>query len=125
MSPPSPPRSFSPPSFAKSSDDTGFEFEKTLILWQAHIPVGGKLHPFWREWQTIGDSNKVVRWCLKGYRLPFAPDDERRVTSLLTDVCPPTLITSYPLLFEKGLALYYMLESLLQKHVIEEVPPQL
>ena len=66
---------------------------------------------------------KVVRWCLKGYRLPFAPDGERRATSLLTGVCPPMLITSYPPLSEKGLALSEMLDSLLQKQVIEEVLP--
>ena len=86
--------SLSPPSSAVSSDETSFEIEKNLISSQAHIPVGGKLRHFWREWQTIGASKKVVCWCVKVYRLPFAPDGERRTTSLLTDVCPPTLITS-------------------------------
>ena len=42
---------------------------------------------------------------------------------MLTDVCPPTLITSYPPLSEKGLALSEMLDSFLQKQVIEEVLP--
>ena len=107
----------------RSSDDADFQFERDLIASQSHIPVGGKLRHFWREWQTINASNKVVRWCLKGYRLPFAPDGERRATCLLTDVCPPTLITSYPPLSEKGLALSEMLDSLLQKQVIDEVLP--
>ena len=71
----------------------------------------------------MGASNKVVFCCLKGYWLSFAPDGERRVTSLLTDVCPPTLITSYSPLSEKGLALSDMLDSLLQNQVIEEIPP--
>ena len=42
------------------SDDTEFQLERDLIASQSNIPVGGKLRHFWREWQTIDASNKVV-----------------------------------------------------------------
>ena len=103
------------------SDD--YSLERRLIAEQSCVPVGGKLRHFWRAWQQIGASKKVVRWCLRGYRLPFVPDGERRATELLRPVCPPSLVPSYPPTSEKGLALAAMIDTLLQKDVIEEVPP--
>ena len=34
----------------RPSDDAEFQFERDLIASQSHIPVGGKLRHFWREW---------------------------------------------------------------------------
>ena len=78
MSPPPPPRLFSPLSSLISSDNTGFELEKKVKFVAGAHNRWSKLLHFWRMWHTIGASNKVVRKCLKGYRLLFAPYGERR-----------------------------------------------
>ena len=68
----------SPPVPQECSDTGGpedlFAEERALASAQAHIPVGGKLKFFWRNWKVIKASKRVVRWCWKGYRLLFAPD---------------------------------------------------
>ena len=106
--------------------DTGvsgdsFAEERALISAQAHIPVGGKLQFFWRNWKVIKASKRVVRWCRKGYRLPFAPDGERAASVLLRTVCPPDRIPHYRPGTPKHLALTDMITVLLEKHVIEPV----
>ena len=57
--------------------EDSFAEERALISAQAHIPVAGMLQFFWRNWKVIKASKTVVRWCRKGYRLPFAPDGEQ------------------------------------------------
>ena len=102
--------------------EVSYEEEKKLINDQKHIPVGGKLQHFWRAWKAIQASKKVVRWARKGYRLPFIPGGEIQARSFLKQSAPPSLIPSYPPDSVKGKALSDMIDSLLQKSVIEVVP---
>ena len=103
--------------------EVSYEEEKKMIKDQEHIPVGGKLQHFWRAWKAIKASKKVVRWARKGYRLPFIPDGEIQARAFLRFSAPQTLIPSYAADSVKGKALSEMLTSLLQKSVIEQVPP--
>ena len=88
---------------------------------QSHIPVGGRLRHFWKEWRAIGASRRVARWLNRGYRLPFAPGEEETARKGLRRECPPELRTRYQLNVEKAVALKEMLQELLDKDVIEPV----
>ena len=35
------------------------------------LPVGARLHQFWKKWETLGASSKVVTAPREGYTLPF------------------------------------------------------
>ena len=91
--PPTPVLPSIPQSLAVSEESLDdFTIERALIDVQTHIPVGGKLQFFWRHCKVIRASKRVVRWCRKGYRLPFAPSGEDGASLLLRRECPPDLI---------------------------------
>ena len=118
---PTPPSIPQPLAFSGESLDD-FSAERALIDAQTHIPVGGKLQFFWRHWKVIRASKRVVRWCRKGYRLPFAPLGEEGASLLLRRECPPDLVPRYPPQTPKAVALVDMMSTLLEKRVIEPVP---
>ena len=99
-----------------------FTSELALINAQSYIPVGGTLQFFWRHWKVIRASKRVVRWCRKGYSLPFAPSGEEEASWLLRRECPPDLIPRYRPQTPKVVALAAMMDTLLEKHVIEPIP---
>ena len=76
-------------------------------------PVGGHLHHFWPNWQTIGADEWVVSVLRDGYHLLFSDD----IPLLMSD--PPHLSyhKSHPLFQE----LAQQIESLLLKQAIKEV----
>jgi hypothetical protein len=99
-----------------------YKEEKETLEQQKSIPVGGKLQHFWQAWKALGASKKVVRWCRKGYMLPFIPGGEQEARTLCKQVCPPEAQISYKSNKEKQKALEEMMVTLLDKDVIERVP---
>ena len=100
---------------------SNYEWEESQLLLQSRIPVGGRLRFFWKEWRAIGASRRIARWLSKGYRLPFAQDQESLAREGLRKVCPAELRTRYAEGSEKAKALKSMLNELLEKDVIEPV----
>ena len=101
---------------------SAFKKELDRLRLLQEIPVGGRLQFFWRAWRNIGASKRVSRWLRRGYRLPFHPGGEQEARLLFKSVCPPTLIISYSNV-DKMSALVDLVDTLLQKRVIEPVPP--
>ena len=89
---------------------------------QDAIPVGGRLRFFWKRWQEIGASRRVCRWFRKGYALPFLPDCRDIAISWCSVVSPPFLIANYPASDPKAAALDSMLQDLLAKNAIRQLP---
>ena len=86
------------------------------------IPVGGRLRFFWRKWQLLGASKRVVRWLRLGYPLPFRLDHRGLpVTPPLLVHPPPNLVTFYQDPVKQG-HLDRMLDELVTKHAIQEIP---
>ena len=79
------------------------------------LPKGARLHRFWKKWETLGVSPKVVTALTEGYTLPlqFRPNLTRS----------PTVISSYtnP---HKNLNLLEALYQLLNKNAVEPVENQ-
>ena len=98
--------------------EDSFAEERALISAQAHIPVGGKLQFFLRNWKVIKASKRVVRWCRKGYRLLFAPDGKKAALILLRTVCLPDRILHYRPGTPKHKALTDMIKVFVEKHVL-------
>ena len=92
------------------------------MLLASSLPVGGRLRLYWRQWQSIGASNQVVRWLRDGYQLPFRLSNRGLPITPPLRRCPPSnLVTSYsdP---AKQAQLDKMLHELLEKRAIREVP---
>ena len=101
-----------------------YSWEKEQLLEQQKIPVGGRLRFFWKEWRGIGASKRIARWLNRGYRLPFKPGSEEVARKSLSRNCPRPLQASYPENSEKGRALKEMVDTLLEKQVIEVIPQE-
>ena len=101
--------------------DASYDAERRLLATLQTTPVGGRLRFHWREWRRIGASKRVCRWLRRGYRLPFLPNQEPAARSLFAVTCPPRLALFYnnP---QKHAAILDLLQQLLDKHVIEQVP---
>ena len=74
------------------------------------LPVGARLHQFWKKWETLGASPKVVTALREGYTLPF----QFRPNLIRS----PTVISSYvnP---HKNLNLLQSLYQLVNKNAVE------
>ena len=88
---------------------------------QHEWPVGGRLVHFVDEWRSIGCSRRVLRWLAKGYRLPFVHAGQAQALACRRRTCPQQLRIHYsdPV---KSQALNELIRTLLDKHVIEEIP---
>ena len=121
------------PSFEHQSD-SGFHFlphdtwKSQLGLLEAHLathkqlPVGGRLGHYWSKWRGIGAPKRVYKWFKKGYRLPFAKNQQRAAEALMKTECPDGLLSSYGFGTIKAKALAAIIQTLLEKKAIEEVP---
>ena len=109
------------PSLSLSESETGLELSNPESE-AVDLPVGGRLRHFWRQWQDLGASKRVVRWLRFGYPLPFRLNSRgMAVTPPLVNQPPPNLITWYqdPV---KQAHLDCMLNELVTKRAIEEIP---
>ena len=88
---------------------------------QKSSPVGGRLVHHVEAWQSIGCSRRVLRWLAKGYRLPFVPKGQAEALARRRRSCPQALKISYPDEVRTK-ALHDVIRTLLDKHVIEEIP---
>ena len=99
------------------------EYVRAVQLAQASrfLPVGGRLQHHADDWTAIGASRRVVKWLKKGFRLPFIPDGRARAVAMQRRECPRQLCIHYsdPI---KQTALYELIDKLLDKDVIEQVP---
>ena len=109
------------PSPSSSESEAGLELSDPVVN-TSDLPVGGRLRHFWRQWQKLGASKRVVRWLRFGYPLPFHVNERGiPVTPPLVNHPPPNLITWYqdPV---KQTHLDSMLNELVAKRAIEEIP---
>ena len=89
----------------------------------ATLPVGGRLGSFWQDWRDIGASRKVVRWLKCGYPLPIKRDGRgREIPVPLHQSCPNGLQTAYPEGSDKAIVLENMIQELVDKQAIREIP---
>ena len=95
---------------------------ETLRKLQDAVPVGGRLRFFWKEWQSVGASRKVVRWFRKGYPLPFAPDGREQAISFMTLRSPAYLLVDYSSDPIRHQALHCKIDELVSKAAIEPLP---
>ena len=80
-----------------------------------NLPVGARLHQFWKKWAALGVSPKVLTVLREGYTLPF------RLPPNLTR--SPT-ITSYYVNPHRNLYLLEALHQVLNKNAVELVKNQ-
>ena len=115
--------------FGKTVHDVNFDpdpeiaFVKSEIEKNAHIPVGGRLSKFHKEWKALGASKTVIRWLKRGYPLPFIRNRGHLPELALIDKCPPDLVTNYEKNSVKCLALEDKINELLLKKAIAPLPP--
>ena len=65
----------------------------------------------------------MTNWLRKGYRLPFVlPSGQLAADKLLSKTCPSFLIVNYQPGSEKQLALDKIVQDMLTKNAIEEIP---
>ena len=96
-----------------------YESSKSTRL--SGLPVGGRLHYFWQQWQALGASKMVVNWLRKGYPLPFHVDKRGLpILPVLTTVPPESFVTSYADPVKQN-HLNVMINELLEKRAIVEV----
>ena len=89
---------------------------------QDSLPVGGRLRFFWLCWREIGASKRICRWFRKGYALPFVPGGFEAASAWLSQASPKFLIPNYSADPEKLTVLSEMLQDLLAKQAIVELP---
>jgi len=104
-----------------SFGSTILNLKNELQMFQ-HIPVGGRLKHFWREWQTLRASKEVLRWLRRGYPLPFLKNRDHLPPLKLVKSCPPHLITRYDSQPQKQAALDNIISELLAKKAIALLP---
>ena len=91
---------------------------------QNSTPVGGRLQKFWPMWKSIGATQKVCNWLRKGYRLPFTrPAGQVLADRLLRHDSPKYLVANYKMGTDKQIALDKIVQDMLDKKSIEEIPP--
>ena len=110
------------------SDSVGWQETLTALQTlrdaQTSCPVGGRLQKFWYMWKSIGATQRVANWLRKGYRLPFVrPAGQLAADRLLSVTCPPFLIAHYKHDKEKQMSLDKIVQDMLDKNSIAEVPP--
>ena len=90
------PRHLSPAPSVDDSPVTNVVACAHPMLLASSLPVGGRLRLYWRQWQSIGASNQVVRWLRDGYQLPFRLSNRGLPITPPLRRCPPSnLVTSY------------------------------
>ena len=86
-----------------------------------YIPVGGRLREHADDWRAIGASRRVFRWLKKGFKLPFIEGGKAQALAMRRTTCPKELCIHYADQ-TKQRALFDLVDKLLEKGVIEEVP---
>ena len=85
------------------------------------LPVGGRLKFFWREWESMGASRRVVRWFRFGLPLKFAREQVRLKGLPRLSLHAPSNLVTYNRDKEKQLALEVMISQLKDKNCIREM----
>ena len=87
-----------------------------------NVPVGGRLKLFWKQWREIVTPKRIYNWFRKGYRLPFKARTRAVADAMARDECPDFLLSKYAAGSVKQIALDKLVNQLLEKQAIEEVP---
>ena len=82
--------------------------------------MGGRLQHFVEQWRSIGSLRRIVRWLARGYRLPFVQGGQAQALACRRRSCPKQLRIHYADNV-KSKALEELIQSLLEKDVIEEI----